>query len=117
MQVNNAVVSELSEITSICNQLEQMSTILKSLNFKRSYKPNGKNKQNGKDQAATQDGCQGLKGFCSKSFYTREVPVQCQCCCGWGYYRQDSPTKEPVEGSRDWANLQGEVTKEGGTLP
>ena len=58
LQVNNdsEVSGESSEITSIQNQLEKMSTILKSANFKGIYKSNNKNKQNGKDQSTSQDG-------------------------------------------------------------
>ena len=94
LQVNNnsEVSGESSDIISIRNQLEKMSTILKSANFKGSYKSSSKNnKQNGKDQSTVKDGQQGLKGpgvSVAGPFNNGRCPVQCHCCCGWGHYRQ-----------------------------
>ena len=36
---------------------------------------------------------------------------------GWGHYGCNCPNEYPVEGSVNWENMQGEVVKEGGTLP
>ena len=116
-------VSEKSDITSIRAQLEQMSTILKSANFRPNNKSNSKHKPNGKAaQTINKDMRQGLKGpgvLAAGPFTQGRHPVQCHRCCGWGHYKQNCPNKEPTEGSKEWewANSQGEAVKEGGSLP
>ena len=43
--------------------------------------------------------------------------MQCYHCNGWGHYKLQCPNEEPIEGSKEWKNLHGEETKEGGPLP
>ena len=100
-------------ISSIREQLDQMRTILKGANFK----PNNgfKSQKDGK-----QDLRNKLKGPGTSSagpFRKGKRPVQCHRCNGWGHYKQQCPSEEPVEGSKEWANLNGEETKKGGPLP
>ena len=100
-------------ISSIREQLDQMRTILKGANFK----PNNgfKSQKDGK-----QDLRNKLKGPGTSSvgpFRRGKRPVQCHRCNGWGHYKQQCPSEEPVEGSKEWANLNGEETKKGGPLP
>ena len=100
-------------ISSIREQLDQMRTILKGANFK----PNNgfKSQKDGK-----QDLRNKLKGPGTSSagpFRRGKGPVQCHRCNGWGHYKQQCPSEEPVEGSKEWANLNGEETKKGGPLP
>ena len=100
-------------ISSIREQLDQMRTILKGANFK----PNNgfKSQKDGK-----QDLRNKLKGPGTSStgpFRRGKRPVQCHRCNGWGHYKQQCPSEEPTEGSKEWANLNGEETKKGGPLP
>ena len=100
-------------ISSIREQLDQMRTILKGANFK----PNNgfKSQKDGK-----QDLRNKLKGPGTSSagpFRKGKRPVQCHRCNGWGHYKQQCPSEEPAEGSKEWANLNGEETKKGGPLP
>ena len=107
-----------SEINSIRSQLEQMSTMLKGVNFKGT-KDNNKKKGNG-HYKPKQDGRQGLKGLGTSAagpFWKDKSPVQCYQCMGWGHYGCNCPNEYPVEGSVNWENLKGEAAKEGGTLP
>ena len=114
-------VSESStnpEISSIRSQLEQMSTILKGANFNGSKESN-KKKGNGYYKQKT-DGRQGLKGpgtSAAGPFRKERPPVQCHQCMGWGHYARNCPNEFPVEGSVNWGNQNGEVAKQGGTLP
>ena len=39
--------------------------------------------------------------------------MQCHRCNGWGHYKQQCPSEEPAEGSKEWANLNGEEMKRG----
>ena len=128
LQVNEVVApesssSQKSDITSIRAQLEQMSSILKGANYRPGGKSSNKQKVNGKAaQQNSQDARQGLKepGVSAAGPFTQgRHPVQCHRCCRWGHYKQNCPSKEPVEGSKEWewANSQGEVAKEGGPLP
>ena len=100
-------------IGSIQKQLDQMRTILKGANFK----PNNGFKRQNKDK---QDPRTNLKGPGTSSagpFRKGRRPVQCHRCNGWGHYKQQCPSEEPAEGSKEWANLNGEETKKGGPLP
>ena len=102
-----------SGISSIREQLDQMSTILKGANFKpnNGFKLQKNNKQDLRSK---------LKGPETSSvgpFRKGKRPVQCYRCNGWGHYKQQCPSKEPVEGSKEWANLNGEETKKGNPLP
>ena len=50
-------------------------------------------------------------------FRKERPPVQCHQCMGWGHYARNCPNEFPVEGSVNWGNQNGEVAKQGGTLP
>ena len=128
LPVNDVVVpessnAEKSDMTSIRAQLDQMSSILKGATFRPGGKSSHKCKTSSKAaQQISQDAQQGLKGpgvSAAGPFTQGRHPVQCHRCCGWGYYKQNCPNKEPVEGSKEWewTNSQGEVAKEGGPLP
>ena len=100
-------------ISSIREQLDQMRTILKGANFK----PNNGFKS---QKDSKQDLRNKLKGPGTSSvgpFRKGKRPVQCHRCNGWGHYKQQCPSEEPAEGSKEWANLNGEETKKGGPLP
>ena len=100
-------------INSIQKQLDQMRTILKGANFK----PNSGFKHQNKDK---QDPRTNLKGPGTSSagpFRKGRRPVQCHRCNGWGHYKQQCPSEEPAEGSKEWSNQNGEETKKGGPLP
>ena len=97
-------------ISSIREQLSQMSTILKGANFKN----NDRQKNDRQDYRAK------LKGPGTSSagpFKKGKKPVQCYRCNGWGHYKLQCPNDEPVEGSKEWVNIHGEESKEGGPLP
>ena len=102
-----------SGISSIREQLNQMSTILKGATFK----PNNGYKSQKNDKQDVRTKLQGPGTSSVGSFSRGKRPVQCYRCNGWGHYKQQYPSEEPVEGSREWANLKGEETKEGGPLP
>ena len=95
-------------ISSIREQLNQMSTILKGATFN----PRPKN-----DKRDVRNKLQGPGTSSAGPFRKGKRPVQCYRCNGWGHYKQQCPNDEPVEGSKEWANLKGEETKEGGPLP
>ena len=95
-------------ISSIREQLNQMSTILKSATFK----PKPKN-----DKQDVRTKLQGPGTSSAGPFQKGKRPVQCYRCRGWGHYKQQCPSEEPAEGSQEWANLKGEETKKGGPLP
>ena len=112
MQVDTNENTDLAKkgISSIREQLNKMSAILKGANFKNNgYKKNGKqvirNKLKGPDTSVAGPFRKGKK------------PVQCYNCNGWGHYKLQCPNEEPVEGSKEWENLHGEETKEGDPLP
>ena len=114
-------VSESStnpEISSIRSQLEQMSTILKGANFNGS-KDSNKKKGNGyyKQKADARQGLKGPGTSAAGPFRKERPPVQCHQCMGWGHYARNCPNEFPVEGSVNWGNQNGEVAKQGGTLP
>ena len=113
MQVDTNENTEVAKegISSIREQLNKMSAILKGANFKNNngYRKNGKedirNKLKGPDTSAAGPFRKGKK------------PVQCYHCNGWGHYKLQCPKEEPVEGSKEWENLHGEETKEGVLFP
>ena len=102
-----------SGINSIREQLNQMSTILKGATFKPN---NGYRSQKGEKQDI-RNNLQGPETTSVGPFKKGKRPVQCYCCNGWGHYKQQCPNDEPVERSKEWANLKGEETKKGGPLP
>ena len=107
-----------SEINSIRSQLEQMSTILKGVNFKGTKDTN--KKKGNSHYKNKQDRRQGLKGpgtSAAGPFRKNKPPVQCYQCMGWGHYGRNCPNEYPVEGSVNWENMKGEAAKKGGTLP
>ena len=113
MQVDTNEKTEVAKtgISSIREQLDKMNAILKGANFKNNngYKKHDKqdirNKLKGPDTSAAGPFRKGKK------------PVQCYHCNGWGHYKLQCPNEEPIEGSKEWENLHGEETKEGGPLP
>ena len=113
MQVDTNENTEVAKtgISSIREQLDQMNAILKGANFKNS---------NGYKKRDKQDIRNKLKGpgiFAAGPFRRGKKRVQCYFCNGWGHYKLQCPNEEPVEGSKEWENLHGKETKEGGPLP
>ena len=113
MQVDTNESTEVAKtgISSIREELDQMNAILKGANFKNN---------NGYKKRDKQDIRNKLKGpgtSAAGPFRRGKKPVQCYCCNGWGHYKLQCPNEEPVEGSKEWENLHGEETKEGGPLP
>ena len=113
MQVDTNENTEVAKtgISSIREQLDQMNAILKEANFKNN---------NGYKKRDKQDIRNKLKGpgtSAAGPFRRGKKPVQCYCCNGWGHYKLQCPNEEPIEGSKEWENLHGEETKEGGPLP
>ena len=102
-----------SGISSIREQLNQMSTILKGATFKQN---NGHRPQKGEKQDI-RNNLQGPGTSSAGPFRKGRRPVQCHHCNGWGHYKQQCPSEEPVEGSKEWANLKGEETKKGVLFP
>ena len=113
MQVDTNENTEVAKtgFSSIREQLDQMNTILKGANFKNN---------NGYKKCDKQDIRNKLKGpgtSAAGPFRRGKKPVQCYRCNGWGHYKLQCPNEEPVVGSKEWENLHGEETKEGGLLP
>ena len=113
MQVDTSENTEVAKtgISSIREQLDQMNAILKGANFKNN---------NGHKKRDKQDIRNKLKGpgtSAAGPFRRGKKPVQCYHCNGWGHYKLQCPNEEPVEGSKEWENLHGEETKEGGPPP
>ena len=102
-----------SGISSIREQLNQMSAILKGANFK----PNNGFKSQKNDKSDVRSKLKGPGISSVGPFRKGKRPVQCHRCNGWGHYKQQCPSKEPAEGSKEWTNLHGEETKKGGPLP
>ena len=100
-------------ISSIREQLNQMSTILKGANFK----PNNGFKSQKNDKQEIRNKLKGPGTSSVGPFRKGKRPVQCHRCNGWGHYKQQCPSEEPIEGSKEWTNLHGEETKKGGPLP
>ena len=113
MQVDTNENTEVAKtgISSIREELDQMNAILKGANFKNN---------NGYKKRDKQDIRNKLKGpgtSAAGPFRRGKKPVQCYRCNGWGHYKLQCPNEEPIEGSKEWENLHGEETKEGGPLP
>ena len=113
MQVDTNENTEVAKtgISSIREQLDQMNAILKGANFKNN---------NGYKKRDKQDIRNKLKGpgtSAAGPFRRGKKPVQCYRCNGWGHYKLQCPNEELIEGSKEWENLHGEETKEGGPLP
>ena len=102
-----------SGIGSIREQLNQMSAILKSANFK----PNNGYKSQKDDKQDIKTKLKGPGTSAAGPFKKGKCRVQCHHCNGWGHYKQQCPSEEPAKGSKEWANLHGEGTKKGGPLP
>ena len=107
---NNEQVAN-SGISSLREQLNQMSTILKGATFK----PNsGYRSQKGEKQDI-RNNLQGPGTSSAGPFKKGKCPVQCYHCNGWGHYKQQCPSEEPVEGSKEWANFERGGDEEGGS--
>ena len=113
VSVNEGEQVANSGISSIREQLNQMSTILKGANFKLN---NGFKAQKN-DRQDVRNKLKGPGTSSAGPFRKGKRLVQCYHCNGWGHYKQQCPSEEPAEGSKEWANLHGEETKEGGPLP
>ena len=108
-----------SELTSIQNQLDSMTKILKSAQFNKNSK-NGKNGKKGgakSAEAKPQPKSKGPATSAAGPFTGGKPPVQCYCCMGWEHYKCNCPNREPVQGGVEWGNLHGEVALEGAPLP
>ena len=113
MQVDTNENTEVAKtgISSIREQLDQMNAILKGANFKnnKGYKK--------RDKQDIRNKLKGPGTSAAGPFRRGKKPVQCYRCNGWGHYKLQCPNEEPIEGSKEWENLHGEETKEGGPLP
>ena len=106
------------ELTSIQNQLDSMSKILKSAQFSKESKKSGSKKTGSSKSAGAKP--QKLKGpviLASGPFTRGKPPVQYHRCMGWGHFKHICPNREPIQGSFEWENLHGEVALEGALLP
>ena len=97
------------------DESEQVASngILKGANFK----PNNGFKSQKNDKQEFRNKLKGPGTSSAGPFRKGKRPVQCHRCNGWGHYKQQCPNEEPAEGSKEWANLNGEETKKGGPLP
>ena len=100
-------------ISSIREQLNQMSTILKGANFK----PNNGYKSQENDKSDVRNKLKGSGISSVGPFRKGKRLVQCHRCNGWGHYKQQCPSEGPTEGSKEWTNLHGEETKKGVLFP
>ena len=110
------------ELNSIQSQLDSMSKILKSAQFNKNAKSNGKSGSkkgnNSKSaEAKPQPKSKGPAVSAAGPFTGGKPPIQCHRCMGWGHYLRNCPNREPVQGSVEWGNLHGEVALEGAPLP
>ena len=110
------------ELNSIQSQLDSMSKILKSTQFSKNSKANGKGsakkESNSKSaEAKPQHKSKGLAVSAAGPFTGGKPPVQCHRCMGWGHYMCNCPNMESVHGSVEWGNLHGEMALEGAPLP
>ena len=113
MQVDTNENTEVAKtgISSIREQLDQMNAILKGANFKNN---NGYKKR---DKQDIRNKLKDPETSAAGPFRRGKKPVQCYHCNGWGHCKLQCPNEEPVEGSKEWENLHGEETKDGGPLP
>ena len=97
MQVSTNEDTEVAKegISSIREQLDEMSAILKGANFKNS---NGYKKNNGQD---IRNKLKGPGITVAGPFRKGKKPVQCYRCNGWGHYKIQCPNEEPAEGIKD----------------
>ena len=110
------------ELNSIQSQLDSMSKILKSAQFNKNAKSNGKSgpKKGNNSKSAEANPQPKSKGPVVSAvgpFTGGKPPVQCHRCMGWGHYLRNCPNREPIQGSVEWGNLHGEVALEGAPLP
>ena len=113
MSVEDGEQVASSGISSIREQLNQMSAILKGANFQ----PNNGFKSQKNDKSDIRSKLKGPGISSAGPLRKGKRPVQCHRCNAWRYYKQQCPSEEPVEGSKEWTNLHGEETKKGGPLP
>ena len=106
------------ELTSIQNQLDSMSKILKSAQFSKDNKKSGSKKtSNSKSAEAKPQKLKGPAISAAGPFTGGKPPVQCYRCMGWGHFKCNCPSRGPIQGSVEWGNLHGEVALEGAPLP
>ena len=109
-------------LNSIQSQLDSMSKILKSAQFNKQSKANGKgNSKKGSNSKSAktkpQPKSKGPAVSAAGPFTGGKPPVQCHRCRGWGHYLRNCPNREAIPGSVEWGNLHGEVALEGAPLP
>ena len=83
-----------SGISSIREQLDQMSTILKGANFK----PNNGFKSQKNDKQDLRSKLKGPGTSSAGPFRKGKRPVQCYHCNGWGHYKQQCPSEGTCRG-------------------
>ena len=110
------------ELSSIQSQLDSMSKILKSAQFNKNAKSNGKGGakkgNNSKSaEAKPEHKSKGPTVSAAGPFTGGKPPIQCHRCMGWGHFMRNCPNREPIQGSVEWGNLHGEVALEGTPLP
>ena len=97
-----------------------MSKILKSAQFNKNAKSNGKGGakkgNNSKSaEAKPQHKSKGPAVSAAGPFTGGKPPIQCHRCMGWGHFMRNCPNREPIQGSVEWGNLHGEVALRGCT--
>ena len=106
------------ELTSIQSQLDSMSKILKSTQFNKDSKKVGSKKvSNSKSTEAKPQRLKGPAISAAGPFTGGKPPLQCHRCMGWGHYKCNCSSREPIQGSVEWGNLHGEAASEGAPLP
>ena len=108
----------IQELTSIQNQLDSMSKILKSAQFSKDSKKSGSKKTSNSRSAEAKPQKSKRPAISAAGPFTGgKPPVQCHRCMGWGHFKHNCPSKGPIQGSVEWGNLHGEVALEGAPLP
>ena len=85
------------ELTSIQNQLDSMSKILKSAQLSKDSKKTGfKKTGNSKSAEAKPQKLKGPAISAAGPFTGGKPPVQCHRCMGWGHFKHNCPNREPI---------------------
>ena len=98
------------ELTSIQNQLDSMSKILKSAQFSKDSKKTGSEKtSNSRSAEAKLQKSKGPAISAAGPFTGGKPPVHCHRCMSWGHFKCNCLSRGPVQGSVEWGNLHGET--------